>query len=70
MLFLALKSLRALIQISLAIIIDPAKPIRKLERFTDQPKNKKIIRILSANGSKISPICDVALYFLAKNPSR
>ena len=32
--------------------------------------NTNTINILSAIGSKISPNCDSALYFLAKYPSR
>ena len=52
----ALKSLKALIQISLVIIKDPANPTRKLDKLIANQKNKKIIKILSASGSKISPI--------------
>ena len=32
--------------------------------------NKNTSKILSAIGSKISPISEVRLYFLAKNPSQ
>ena len=55
----ALKSLRALIQISLVIISDPEKPIRKLERLTAKPKNKKIIKILSALEKRLNVLLPI-----------
>ena len=54
----------------LEIINDPKKPIKKLERFKASPKRRNNIKILSAMGSRISPIWDEALNFLANFPSK
>ena len=63
---LELKSLKAETQNSLTRMIPPIRPINTLDNSSVKEIIKKVIKILSAIGSKIAPNLEEWLYFLAK----
>ena len=70
LLFLALKSLNAPTQNSLAKIKHPIKPVNSLSRTNVIAKMGKRIKILSATGSNTAPSSDTKPYLRAKYPSK